>query len=187
MLREKNDEDVGNAKGLLINTYDPVTCVISGITYVELFLMDTPGLYIMDLLLCPDWLSINTAHYNPLNLSWYETLMHSGESSHSFPLNNYCKFYVTLFSANVFPSAIRGKTVWGVHSFSLNIRDDFQNSVDLFLPIFLMDCLLLWVVSMGSCSQEMILWEVAWSRGPLMAVELCLVNPCYLQPGSFQG
>jgi len=54
-----------------------------------------------------------------------------------------CKFCVTLFSANVFPSTIRGKTVWGVHSFSLDIRDDFQNSVDLFLPIFLMDCLLL--------------------------------------------
>lgn len=39
MLQEKN-EDVGNAKGLLINTYDSVTCVISGITNVELFLMD---------------------------------------------------------------------------------------------------------------------------------------------------
>ena len=60
MLQEKN-EDVGNAKGLLINgvtTYDPVTCVISGITNVELFLTDTPGLWTPVIyngpLVCPD-------------------------------------------------------------------------------------------------------------------------------------
>ena len=59
MLQEKN-EDLGNAKGLLINGvttyYDPVTYVISGITNVELFLTDTPGLWtpVMDPLLCPD-------------------------------------------------------------------------------------------------------------------------------------
>lgn len=41
---KKMNEDVRNAKGLLINTYDPVTCLISGITNVELFLTDTPGL-----------------------------------------------------------------------------------------------------------------------------------------------